>query len=398
MTGAAAGGRIVQAGEVRSARIEALRALAALSVVLSHAFVFSYGLGPQLTNTFGHRVLVEAGFGGVSFFFVLSGYLLFWPFARGAFGDGGEVRVRRYAANRIVRILPLYYFIVALLLVAQHDGGSWNDWWHYLLFLQNFDSATLNTLDVPMWSLAIEAQFYLLLPLLAIGLARVAGGSLGRAGALLFVLGAASFAAELLFVRYGKPPSFRVQYSLASVLDFFAGGMGLALLRLHWERHPPRWLAGPLGSATAWLLAAVPLWVVVCWDVSFWTDPAKLAACMLVLGAFVLPLRDGPLSRVTDARGLSRLGVASYSLYLWHVPVIIALTSGSLGGAALVHLHPTGWHVLGLFAGAAALATLLSVLTYRLVEAPALRLRRRWSMGEEWRDRAPAPVLPAPAG
>src|SRR5256885_16282697 len=92
------GGRIDQAGEVRSAGVESLRALAALAVLSGHAMESGYRHRPVVFQGW-HRLFESGGF-GVYVFFCLSGYLLFRPFVRQAWGDGGEVSLRRYAVNR----------------------------------------------------------------------------------------------------------------------------------------------------------------------------------------------------------------------------------------------------------------------------------------------------------
>src|SRR3954452_2209266 len=101
------GAGVTQAGELRSARIESLRAIAALGVLLGHQFVVSEGLR---FDTYWHKLIMGGGF-GVDLFFALTGYLLFWPFARRWLADGPPVNLRRYALNRALRILPLYYVV-----------------------------------------------------------------------------------------------------------------------------------------------------------------------------------------------------------------------------------------------------------------------------------------------
>src|SRR3954453_824914 len=110
--GRGSGGRIEQAGEQRSARIESLRALAALGVVVSHVYGATFAFGGTLYASFPHRVLFGGG-DGVWVFFVLTGYLLFWPFASKIY-RGGTLDLRRYAFNRALRILPLYYAAVVV--------------------------------------------------------------------------------------------------------------------------------------------------------------------------------------------------------------------------------------------------------------------------------------------
>src|SRR4051812_25713753 len=86
---------VQQAGERRSARIESLRALAALGVLFGHAFGWSHHWHGTFA-TFPGRVVLSGGF-GVFLFFSLSGYLLFLPFMRAAFGSLERIDLRRYA-------------------------------------------------------------------------------------------------------------------------------------------------------------------------------------------------------------------------------------------------------------------------------------------------------------
>src|SRR3954454_1054035 len=104
--------QVDQAGERRSARIESLRALAALGVLVGHAYGWAHGFGADIYSSYLGRVLLSGGF-GVFLFFALSGYLLFLPFARQSYGSGGPISLRRYAINRALRVLPLYYVVIA---------------------------------------------------------------------------------------------------------------------------------------------------------------------------------------------------------------------------------------------------------------------------------------------
>src|SRR3982751_1085395 len=108
---------VVQAGERRSAAVESLRAVAAVGVMVGHAWGLAHGYGPSSTDGVVGRVVYGGGF-GVFFFFALTGYLMTWPFVRRAFGDGRRVDLRRYALNRVLRILPLYVVSVVVVLLA----------------------------------------------------------------------------------------------------------------------------------------------------------------------------------------------------------------------------------------------------------------------------------------
>ena len=351
-----------QAGELRSARVESLRALAAAGVVVAHVYGASHRYEP--VHGVPGRVVASGAF-SVYLFFVLSGYLLFWPFARRAFGDGEPIDVRRYAVNRGLRILPLYYVAVVVYLLVRAHGGTLEQWALFGTFGENFSNSTVLKVNPAMWSLVVELHFYVLLPFLAILLGRIAPRSLRRAAVAVAVLGGASFAFRYVTL-YGEPtPNRYLLCSLPSCFPFFSVGMLLALVRLSWERRRPRLLAGPLGAAQTWVLGAALLWL----PVAFAEKTGYLAgvASFLLVGACVLPLRPAPVMRALDWRPLAAVGVASYSLYLWHVLIVRELVER-----------------LDLYAFAALLAIAVPVclgvafLSYAVVERPFLRLRRRW--------------------
>src|SRR5690348_5029166 len=90
---------VEQACKIRSTRVESLRALAALAVLEGHVFGANVAYGRSAYDSWWHRTLLGGGF-GVYLFFVLSGYLLYLPFARRDFGAGRRTHLRSYARNR----------------------------------------------------------------------------------------------------------------------------------------------------------------------------------------------------------------------------------------------------------------------------------------------------------
>lgn len=359
--GAAQGGDVRQAGELRSAPVESLRALAALAVLEGHVFGTSRGYGPSAYDTWWHRSLLGGGF-GVFLFFTLSGYLLYLPFARAGFGAGRPVQLGRYARNRLLRVLPLYYVVAVSYLIVMHAPGF--DWAAFLLFGENFFHRTVGQIDGPMWSLVVEVLFYVLLPFLAAALARLSGRSLWRAAAGLAVLGGVAAGYRWAAYLHSAHPSALVQYNLPATFYFFVPGMLLALLKVGAEKgHLPR-LPGIAGSRWAWVVASAACWAVV-FDHYDW-DLLLGAGSFLLLGACVLPLRGAGVVRVLGWKPLAALGVASYSLYLWHLPIVNRMARAHLGGY-VGHLVVDGVVCIAL-AGA----------SYALVERPFLRLRTRW--------------------
>lgn len=377
---------ISQAGEPRAARLESVRALAALGVLAFHT---TAGMAGAMPGVAWHAL--AAGRYGVYVFFTLSGFLLFRPFVRYLDGRTGRPRLREYALNRALRILPLYYVVVGVVLATHLNGGRPGQLPVFALFLENFFGATAWRVDTPMWSLVVEVQFYLLLPLLAVALARLAGGS--RRVSALVIAGLALVSLSLYFTRATSGLAMNKAWygSLPPMFFFFAAGMLLALVAAAWSDRPPQWFKGPLVSADVWVVASAPLWVVAAADDHF--KPLIAVAAALVVAACVLPPRRGVVTRVLEWRVVAVLGISSYSLYLWHVPVLHALwTPGE--DLALFALKAVGASIA------------VGFLSYALIESPFLRLRKRWvsaSPSARVRERAPAmeplaPVLPpAPA-
>jgi peptidoglycan/LPS O-acetylase OafA/YrhL len=376
------GETILQAGELRSARVESLRALAALAVMLGHIYGSAHAYGPTIFSSYWHRLLLGGGF-GVYLFFVLSGYLLYWPFARHAWGEHGPVSLRRYALNRALRILPLYYAVLIILLIVQNRGGTFHLWWTHALFAESFSYSTLLSIDGVMWSLVSELHFYIALPFIAFGIASLARGSLRRGAVALATLWIASLLLRYLTFLHHPQHSSLLRYQVPSVFSYFGFGMLLALLRLSWEQRRPNWVRGPLASSDAWMLAAVPLWLLVIHDYGW--ELLGGAASFLIVGACVLPLRKGLLVRALEWRVLAFIGVCSYSLYLWHLPIVAHIWQ-----AGWVHSFPA------LFAVAAPLSIGAAIASYLVIESPFLRLRRRWASSSA--PTSERPLVAAPVG
>jgi peptidoglycan/LPS O-acetylase OafA/YrhL len=151
------------ANRERQPGLDLLRALAIIAVVIYHAGIFGFALSYDL-----HRF----GWVGVDLFFVLSGYLiggqLLVPLARGQ-----KINFRRFYARRALRIMPAYFVILAV----YFSLPSWREFpeisplWKFLISAQNIDLRG-GTAFSHAWSLAIEDQFYLLLPLVLLFVSR----------------------------------------------------------------------------------------------------------------------------------------------------------------------------------------------------------------------------------
>jgi peptidoglycan/LPS O-acetylase OafA/YrhL len=215
----------------------------------------------------------------------------------------------------------------------------------------------------PAWSLVVEVQYYLLLPLFALALALVAPRSVARAAVVVAVFGALALALRLVTVTQTQPSAVW-RYSLPANAVFFVPGLMLALLRVRWDETRPVWTRrSRLAEPAVWLAAGATLFLVVFWRYSW--DALLLPACFLIVGACVLPLRSHHGLHWLDARPLVLVGVASYSLYLWHEPIVHRLSRidamSSFGSLLTV---------------SAVLCLAVAAMSYAGVEARFLRLRR----------------------
>ena len=175
----------------RVGRLDGVRALAALSVVCFHVWLYRFDRPRGERTELLDQVLFHASTGLICFF-VLSGFLLYGAFARAALTGSEGVAVVPYLRRRAARIVPAYWVCGALSLVlfAAVGYGAITPAAHELpifaLFLQNYSLATMGELNPVTWTLCVEVAFYALLPLVGWLALRLGPGRV-RAQVLLVV-------------------------------------------------------------------------------------------------------------------------------------------------------------------------------------------------------------------
>lgn len=378
--------------------VEGVRALAALGVLTWHVWSHptlapSYGVDlGALTKIFNTMRV------GVAMFFVLSGLLLFRPFAAALLRGEALPSMRRYVTSRALRILPAYWAILLLVALAwqqrllHHPLELVSNLTLTQTYVPAYQYRDINAAIgiIPAWSLCVEAVFYLTLPFLAWGSFRLArSGKVKPMTAAIFpivVLAVLGVASDVLADTV--IPGVIWQNSFATHAHWFAVGMALAVLSLSWEegrlRLPRAWRPAALALALVLTLAAIKGYYGGA--LSFLDEQSLLAvACGALLMVVVMPSPRSLLVRVLEWRPLVAVGLASYSIFLWHEPVLRELRAEGVtrGGAAGFVLD------LLLVAG---IAAALSAMTYLLIERPALALAHR----RPRRDRRPP--LPSHAG
>lgn len=340
--------------------LDALRGLAAIWVLGRHVWMFAgkpEGLWGEVWR---------AGDLGVPLFFVLSGLLLWQPWAAAARGEAPAPRLWAYAMRRAGRVLPGYWLALAgaVIILAgtghpqQMPGVQWLP--AYLLFAHNYIPAVSGSVDPPMWTLLIEVSFYALVPL--VGMLAVQHFRTGRRQMLLLgALAAMGLAYSAAYVAWGWPAE--AGRALPMFLAVFAVGMGCAaLVKQLRGRAAVRAAAMVCGCAAVAVyamtfrgVADVPVMRVL-GDL-----PAAAGFSLLVAGCAA----GG--ARWLAVRPLRWLGDVSYAVYLWHFPVIYLLTT-------------RGWWPQDFTVAlvlTAAVTVPASALSWHLVERPVLRRVQR---------------------
>ncbi len=370
-----------------------LRGVAAAWVVLYHVWVHAE---PRLmTVSWGGweadlTPLFSTGWVGVDILFVLSGFLLAIPFAEAAEGRRGAVRMKNYYARRVLRVLPAYYIQVVLLTLLAHAGlwGGPADPGTLLLhglMLHGLSPEVASRINGVYWTLPIEFAFYLVLPLIMPLL-------LGRRGRLWFgalVLGVLAYRLIAFQWVQDAPVGQKVwlMEQLPGRLDQFLFGAVAAVfaLRRGWldGRAVPSGRGGALALA---LVAAFVGWLYLLHGnfETYWEGAPLLYVWHMVIGVLVaggiLALLHAPAwLRWPLANPLvAFVGLVSYSLYLWHLPVIAWVDRFLLA-------DHDGYLLVPLLAIAGPLSLLVAALSYAITERPFLRLRVRFGHRREAR-------------
>ncbi|MEW5808472.1 MAG: acyltransferase [Actinomycetota bacterium] len=306
-----------------------IRAVAALLVVLTHAAYTTGRYGQGYIGLMFSRMEI-----GVPIFFVLSGYLLFSPWVRACADDSPAPSVRRYAWHRVRRIMPAYAVTVVAAYLVYHwrtagpnPGHTWEGLARNLtltqIYTDNYLYSYLHQGLTQMWSLAVEAAFYVALPAMAYLLLVVLCRRRWRPWLLL--AGLAAFAALspawlwLVHTTTFLPDGARLW--LPGYLSWFVGGMVLAVLAAMRVR--------------AYALVCLPIVVISYFIVStpiggepttspalLWEALAKSAFYAVIATLVVAPLalgNTGLYAKVMASRPMVFLGEISYEIFLIHL-------------------------------------------------------------------------------
>jgi peptidoglycan/LPS O-acetylase OafA/YrhL len=339
----------------------------------------------------------RGGFLGVSAFFTLSGFLITSLVLRERSGHG-RIDLRRFWSRRARRLLPAAFVALGGVLVygvfAAADAqlatlradvlsalayvANWRFVFHHQSYAEIFNGTPSPVLH--FWSLAIEEQFYVVFPLLAVACLALGKGSLKLFGAVLATLVVASV---LLSIVLAAPASdfTRVYYGTDTrAAELLIGALlAIALARRQPTEGAVRASFAALGSGC--FLVLLVLWSTV--DRSeHWLYHGGFALHALLTSAVLLAcLVPGPLAAFLSVGPLRGLGRVSYGVYLYHWPVYLWLSPERLPG-----LGRTGLFVLRV-----GVTLAVAAVSFRYVERP---VRRGAAIAPAW-TRVVAPVAVA---
>ncbi len=389
----------------RIPQLDGIRGAAILLVVVWHFVVVPITQAPHESHI--ARIIAHAGlltWSGVDLFFVLSGFLI-----GGILIDAKDSRnyFKVFYVRRAFRILPIYLLVVLvyLLLYSLAAGqqaalretlGSPMPWYTYFTFTQNFwlahhawDSVFLDV----TWSLAVEEQFYLLLP----AIVRLLPRQFLLPAAAALALGSAA-TRTLLYLHYGPSWSAAAYTLLSSRADALMLGVVCAVI-LRNRKLRDVLLRRPWAIKALSVLCGVAIGIFIYKGWGMGTRPmCTLGLTLLALFytsvlmiAMVAP--EGILSQAFRARWLMWLGTIAYGLYLFHVIVLTAVFR------IVLHHSPSMSNWLDAVTAfcAFAVAVGLAQLSWRYFESKLVRLGHHFTYASRTSTRLPAPASVAPA-
>jgi peptidoglycan/LPS O-acetylase OafA/YrhL len=405
--------------------LDGVRAIAALLVVSVHVSEIG-GVPWNINQNPLATAFAFLGRTGVVLFFVLSGFLLFMPYARALLFQEAWPSPRKFYLRRIFRIWPGYYFTLAVMILLFDkkylQPAYWKQLGLFLTFLMDSSPQTWQQIDGPFWTLAIEWQFYMLLPLIAFCFSllvrRFAASPLQRLKVtLLCCLGVIAWGMIIrgLGLTYQRHPNMNLllPHAVLNVLFFFLFGiqgkyleifaLGMIVCSCYIFAQNPEVgvaLKARLQRLSNWIWGAG--WIVlVClalWQVEAETD--RDATPNFTALSFLHPLRSlyawwgepiagvgyalcilailfgSPVLRwLFETRFLRWIGMLSYGIYMWHLNLMLYFSS-----TILPHLPNIGGTVgkdLALWGFVLLVILPISYVFYKTIEEPGIRLGAR---------------------
>jgi peptidoglycan/LPS O-acetylase OafA/YrhL len=343
----------------------------------------------------------------VQLFFVLSAFLLFLPYARWIFGLQERPSARMFYRRRALRVGPAYWVtLVILVLAGPLTLAALADGLIHVFFLSNVSRATAESINPVFWTMAVEVQFYVILP--AIGwCAYTLTRRLGPARAMLLVsagLAAISLVSDSLdhVLRFQQVPMFGPlllgQYSMPDYLAVFGAGIACSAVYTYARQVAPLRGAPTRGYSAAGRVA-LPAGVGLALLVVFVPSrhlPLEGTLMGCAYAAILFGVLFGPaIWRAPFESPILRfVGLISYSVYLWH-----SIAMSALDNVLPVPTHTTIAQVVLLrFVLGTPLSLAVAYVSYQLTERPFIHARKQAHDAPGSPEGAPARAIGALGG
>lgn len=362
--------------------LDGVRALAALLVLLFHV----WSDVPGYAGPTQHPASLPLFYGktGVNLFFVLSGFLLFQPYAQWILGLRARPSVLAFYKRRALRVGPAYWVsLVLLAFTVPFSLATVGDFALHIFFLANVSWNTMYTFNGVFWTMAIEVQFYATLPLIAWGMyalsRRVRPGiaiAVGLATLLCISLAAVGIEMTGRLTLTPFVNSFLISFaSLPYWIIVFGFGIGCASFYTYATKiakfsAEQRRVLRRVSTVT--FFGGIALALASAFPTPLQHSPVLDQTFGLAYAGLLLGVLLGPTlcRRLFESRPMRFVGLISYSFYIWHKVVEVA-------AAHVVRGLPFFQQEVALFALTLAGTLVVAYVSYQFVERPFINARKR---------------------
>jgi peptidoglycan/LPS O-acetylase OafA/YrhL len=389
--------------------LDGIRGFCAITVVITHVafstFVLSSAFGDPKNGIWS--ILAAGQVGAIGPFFVMSGMLLYRPFARRTFSGTPYPQLGSFYIRRAARLLPAFWLLVTFCLVILNLDSLHSTWDvlrpYALMHVYNFHYYA--GMDVA-WTVPAEFQFYLAIPvvggimhLLARNVVDPAAKARRMLAPLVLLVVGQLVWTYFLNTHFGPwPPQFFYPFGVAGL---FAIGMAMAVWSVLAEVAPdkkPKFFGLAVRHPNMFWLGALAAYAINCaqpfahpgtadwlnWKAAVIRSALLLAFSFFIMVPLVIPGATSRLQEVTLGNAPARyLGRISYGIYLWHFPMMyLWFQSGSIFGKGKT--IPVGF-LLGKFGfWELVIPTLVGTIiiasiSYWVMERPIINAVERWS-------------------
>lgn len=364
--------------------LNALRFIAAACVIITHVELLKGAYGFE--HSWDEPILQELGSLGVSFFFVLSGFLITYLLLAERHKSGG-IKIKHFYMRRILRIWPLYYvlFLLGFLVLPNiemlnvgyleksFEENYWGQFWSYVVILPNLGYALYNS-PVPhigqLWSIGVEEQFYLFWPLIVRYFKNLQAAIWYGLGILIFVKVVVLFLS--LEVNSEAVQSLKTMLAMSKFENMLIGALG-AIFVFNSNDNVLKFLNFRFSAIISLALIIIMVYA---------TPPVlqngiHIVNSVLFLSIILNIIKNTSSKSLLELPFLRTLGDISYGIYMYHMIVVaICLVS-------FKYFHPAyklSWlSNLLIYLSSFTLTILISLFSYEKIEKPFLKLKGKFN-------------------